>query len=597
MPSSNSTSSAPSPPERTPKGVRRACDCCRKRKVRCDGLRPCGPCRKTALQCAYLQAPRKKGPKGLRSQRVLDGLREIYDPLVSPTGSFDGIYEWNLGSGDSSPTLTGEGDEFGLPKVASLPLIGQMNYLPGEGMLPTPVPLASPPYAPYGLSGLAAPTSNPSTPDKSSFPLGGYPGVRFPSESFIPYVELFFEHMYPIMPVLDRKYYIDSGILASHSALPTDQYLLLCALSSMTIMQLETAPQMPLLNGNPGDSEAAAEVFAKECLRERLNSEYVEHPTDRTVLTSFFLFCYYGNLEKSEMAWYYLQESLSFAQSIELDKEHEVAALDFMESQWHRRLFWLLFVTEKAYAIQRRRRTRLQSSIRLPLVYPPEEAHLVSGFVSLVTLFSTVTEDFLNVWLGIRRNSICSSDWLAKTQHSIDATADSTARGNISETQQLDIDISRQWLHVLAWQMGVTNGLVWRRQDPEMSLEYPINLAKEVVSITTRARREVVDSHGIGMEQKLRDIALCLADVLKCTAGDSSATFLQGRQYLSTIMQQLSRIRGKESRYLRPLMSRSDGLLGYSLPPALTATVDVPPQSCKVEDLDENITPTVFVGV
>lgn len=116
-----------------------------------------------------------------------------------------------------------------------------------------------------------------------------------------------------------------------------------------------------------------------------------------------------------------------------------------------------------------------------------------------MTLFSTVTDDFLSVWLGTRRASICSSDWLAETQRNIASTAVTTVQGNISETQQLDIDISRQWLHVLAWQMGVSNGLVWRPQDPEMSLEYPVNLAKEVVSITTRARREVVDSHGIGM--------------------------------------------------------------------------------------------------
>ena len=251
------------------------------------------------------------------------------------------------------------------------------------------------------------------------------------------------------------------------------------------------------------------------------------------------------------------------------------------------------------------------------MVYPPEEAHLVSGFVALVTLFSTVTDDFLSVWLGTRRASICSSDWLTETQRKIESTAEATALGNISETQQLDIDISRQWLHVLAWQMGVSNGLVWRPQDPEMSLEYPVNLAKEVVSITTRARREVVDSHGIGMvsldepllstssltllqEQKLTDIASCLADVLKCTAGDASDTFSQGRQYLSTILQQLSRIRGKESRYLRPLISRTDGLLGYSLSPPMIAPGDAPcvDEGLEVLDKDEkDPTPAIFIGV
>lgn len=347
MPSPTSAFSVPSPPERTPKGVRRACDCCRKRKVRCDGLEPCGPCRKTALRCAYLQAPKKKGPKGLRSAKVLSALREIDQSLTSPTGSFDGSYEWNWGSGESSPTMIGEGDEMVPPEVAFVSLSGATSYPPAEAMLTTSTPLSSPLYPQFGPNALSGITSVPSSPDKASFPMNGYPGVRLPTESFIPYVELFFEHMYPIMPILDRRYYIDSGILSSHSALPAEHYLLLCALSAMTIVQLEVTPSVPYVNGNAGDSEAAAEIFAKECLRERRNVEYVESPTDLTVMTSFFLFCYYGNLERSEKAWYYLQEALSFAQVIELDNETKVGVLEPMESQWRRRLFWLLFVTEK----------------------------------------------------------------------------------------------------------------------------------------------------------------------------------------------------------------------------------------------------------
>lgn len=66
-------------------------------------------------------------------------------------------------------------------------------------------------------------------------------------------------------------------------------------------------------------------------------------------------------------------------------------------------------------------------------------------------------------------------------------------------------------------------------------------------------------------EQKLSDIAGCLADVLRCTAGDSSPTFVEGKQYLNILLQQLSSMRGKESRYLKPLMAKMEGLVGYEL--------------------------------
>jgi hypothetical protein len=66
-------------------------------------------------------------------------------------------------------------------------------------------------------------------------------------------------------------------------------------------------------------------------------------------------------------------------------------------------------------------------------------------------------------------------------------------------------------------------------------------------------------------EQKLYDIAGCLADVLKCTAGDTSPSHYEGKQYLNILLQRLSNIRGKESHYLRPLMAKMEGLVGFEM--------------------------------
>lgn len=77
-------------------------------------------------------------------------------------------------------------------------------------------------------------------------------------------------------------------------------------------------------------------------------------------------------------------------------------------------------------------------------------------------------------------------------------------------------------------------------------------------------------------EQKLSDIAGCLADVLRCTAGDPSTTFLEGKQYLHILLQTLSSMRGKESRYLKPLMSKMEGVMGYELS---NATLPLPAET------------------
>ncbi|EMC96518.1 hypothetical protein BAUCODRAFT_48224, partial [Baudoinia panamericana UAMH 10762] len=462
--------------------VRRACDCCRKRKVRCDFGSPCTPCRKASIRCAYLQPPKKKGPKGLRSARVLHALRHIDDEA------------------SRNPTS---------------PLSPEQH-----GAVIQPTKPANPP-------------------------------LRLPTESFLPYTRLFFRHMFPIMPIIDRNVYLDPHLYTSASAISPDVYCLLCALCAATIVQLDASIQQPpplLPHANTDD------LLADECLRERKNYDYVATSSTLPCITSFFLFAYFGNHESHVKAWYYLQEAITLAQNLNMDDDDMYARLEPEEAQWRRRLYWLLFVTERAYAVQRRKNTRLHASIQLPAVFESEDPHLLNGFVNLANLFSAVDDSFIAAWRGSRRQSLCDEAWLAKTQKQLDAAA--LALDNISETQHLDISVTREWLHVLAWQVGVSNGLIWGKGEAGMRLDYPIELARKVVQITSGANALALDSHGIGMEQKLSDIAACVADVLRCTADGTSATFLEGRQYLNIILQKLSSIRGKESRYLKPLMSK-----------------------------------------
>ncbi|KAG9926731.1 hypothetical protein KCV05_g6896, partial [Aureobasidium melanogenum] len=198
------------------------------------------------------------------------------------------------------------------------------------------------------------------------------------------------------------------------------------------------------------------------------------------------------------------------------------------------------------------------------------------GFVNLAHLFSAIDDNFVSIWKGsARRKALCSEPWLAETQRSLDTVALSLS--DITETARIDISVSREWLHVLAWQMGVSNGLVCDKgQTGTGRLDYPIELARRTVNITERANPLVLDSHGIGMEQKLSDIAGCLADVLHVSSGDTSDTFAQGRQYLHLMLNKLSMMRGKESRYLRPLVAKAGDILDSQVPRGMAA---LPPAS------------------
>jgi hypothetical protein len=137
--------------------------------------------------------------------------------------------------------------------------------------------------------------------------------------------------------------------------------------------------------------------------------------------------------------------------------------------------------------------------------------------------------------------------------------------------------------------MGVSNGLVCDKgQTGTGRLDYPIEVARRTVDIAERANPLALDSHGIGMEQKLSDIAGCLADVLHVSSGDTSDTFLHGRQYLHLMLTKLSMMRGKESRYLRPLVAKAGGILDSQVPRGMPALPAPAGFEGKVEEIDGN---------
>ncbi|KAL1306400.1 hypothetical protein AAFC00_005107 [Neodothiora populina] len=570
--------------------IRRACDCCRKRKVRCNGESPCGPCRKAAIRCCYLQPPKKKGPKGLRSAQVLRALREIDEATphsndfpCSPNSFLDGYSQLSLSS-ESSPG-GGSGVEHPLPPTSIAQ--GYAFYPTGAHGHPQPLPtdpaLLAAAYAFDGTWHSAAmPATEPRWSSLESRPM--LPDVA--NARFYPYVHIFFNNLFPIMPVIDPKIYLDHRLYSPATAMTPETHSFLCALSAATIVQLSSSVPLPSFDPLPGRPSSEGDMFVEECLRTRQRYDYISKPTSLTVITSFFLFAYYGNKEgeRSEKAWHYLQESISFAEIMDLDDDRALARDDPIEAQWKRRLFWLLFITERAYAIQRRKHTRLQPSIELPLLFDSEDPRLLNGFVTLVHLYSAIDQKFIGIWRGTRQRALCSASWLAETQSSLDTVA--LAMENIIETQHLDISVSREWLHVLVWQMGVSNGLIWGRGQGGMRLEYPVELARRVVRITEDANPLALDSHGIGMEQKLSDIGGCVADVLRCAAGDTSDTFAHGRQYLSSIVKRLSVMRGRESRYLEPLMLKVDTLLDQGVPRGIMDLSLPPPPPTTTSDVD-----------
>ena len=156
------------------------------------------------------------------------------------------------------------------------------------------------------------------------------------------HVGLFLQHLYPIMPVIDSELMADCGNL---DELHPRRYAHLVALSAATHLQLNLdvgeyeSPQGNLISGQD---------LIDEAVRTRGEYDPLEHPHLDTLLTMFFLFCAYGNLNKADHAWYYLSQTISFSQILKLDREEMYVGLPPAEAEIRRRVYWLIFVTERS---------------------------------------------------------------------------------------------------------------------------------------------------------------------------------------------------------------------------------------------------------
>ena len=129
-----------------------------------------------------------------------------------------------------------------------------------------------------------------------------------------------------------------------------EAYCLLCSFCAFMLIQ----PGIELKAGQVLKTLASAQSNASlgtalldEALRVRKGHDYIESPSVNAVITSFFLFgCCFG-LNKHNTAWFHLREATTLAQIIGMQDESTYSRGTFLETTNRRRLYWLLFVTER----------------------------------------------------------------------------------------------------------------------------------------------------------------------------------------------------------------------------------------------------------
>lgn len=110
-------------------------------------------------------------------------------------------------------------------------------------------------------------------------------------------------------------------------------------------------PKMDLTMSTLPDSSFALTQLGtsllSDALEVRKSFNYFENPSATSVTTSFFFFGCYFSLEQNNSAWFHLREATTLAMIMGMHNENHYAHGDLTANILKRRLFWLLFVTER----------------------------------------------------------------------------------------------------------------------------------------------------------------------------------------------------------------------------------------------------------
>ncbi|CRK27131.1 hypothetical protein BN1723_016247 [Verticillium longisporum] len=532
----------------------RACDHCRYRKMKCDRREPCRPCRDTQSPCTYASMPKRKGRpprKDRQHSKTKHQQAKLRDQpsLASACSSSPRNGLHNPPDSGSKVAITSPPNELPVLRhwsragtlfensLEASTLTASAESMPQAGGGPFPIPSNSLESHQPGLE---------AQPQELNI------ATAYPVSEYAHWTRVFLLRLYPVFPIMDP------GCLLSKLALPQGLVSpslgrFFAAMSAAVIVQLNlTDPNVDGLDVAQTSGQVLsmrlADKYISQCFAGRHDRSYIEDADEWTIMESFFIFSYYGNCNTSKQAWYHLREAISFALALGLNREESYSDPSLEVNERRRRLYW-------AYCLQHRTTPILRASIALPRIYDGADEPTLSGFVKLARLFNTIDTDFVCSWSeGYLKGS---NDSVARLLDP-DQFSTMSLASIIDETQRVDVAVTQCWLRTLVCQLQIRSNES-HGQGAATSVRAA---ARDLLNCFSAARLEILGSHGIGMEQKISDIAGFLCDLLprqppEQLIGDMDSI----PNLLHSFMCLLANFRNQESCYLGPLAERATALL------------------------------------
>lgn len=322
---------------------------------------------------------------------------------------------------------------------------------------------------------------------------------------------LFFEHCFPTIPILTPSYISRLQQKAAADSGPPEASVLLAALCAYVLLHVDEPPGVvPRRDGHYGTwlLDTASAAYRASC--------WHLPPSLDTCLLSFFLYAGQTRLSRHTQTLLFLRQATALW---DLAKDRRPPAGTDTDTDTAReqrtlldRLFWVLLASERSHAI------RYGRSITLHVTpdAPDLDAHRDSspGLWSLAALFQPIDSAFMAVVnREAAQSSSASPAMLDAAERCVNAAV--PARFPFRDVQKANLRITQLWLRIVIWQLRLRLGqLTDVSHRRSLTYRYPLDVARELVLSTRDLATRAMAVHGVGLTEKLFDIASAVVDVM-----------------------------------------------------------------------------------
>lgn len=410
----------------------KACDPCRRRKVRCNGEQRCQQCTHLDLRCTYTDN------KAARSRKNALRRGTHISEYKASTAQNDGV--------DSLCTL-----------------------------LPVGVGPASPPD-------LSLPLSN------------DYLHRLIPK---------YMLYVYPFNPIMTAD-----DVTESISKMDSDR-------DHAAFVYAFTGVTIDLTQSNIAASHVSEQIQELTRRAVELRTPLLPgiRPSVLRIVTSIYIQMCYMSLGHYDLGFFYLREAITTLQLLHTEDKSLMAALDLSERSRRQRLYWLCFIHERFVSIVHFSTTTLSPYTEFPEDDPALGPRINHGWTQVIKSFLLLEPTFINLWIG-DRNQVTTA-WVEQKHRELDDELWELEISLLTDMQQADLVVTRQWMRTLLWQMAMSNCLLSSQAScPILSLEMPLRLSNQLRQFLTKISQNTIQIHGSSILSKLLEIINTIADVV-----------------------------------------------------------------------------------